>query len=111
MMSMVVADRELFSLDRPATWLSRRRVRGSANRRAGRAWRQSRIVEPRRPKSKGFIATGHSRSRPCADNPAMVKPLTNWAGNFEFSAREVLQPSSVDELRAAVRGREHVKVL
>jgi alditol oxidase len=37
--------------------------------------------------------------------------LTNWAGNFVFSAREVLQPASVDELRDAVREREHLKVL
>ncbi|MEO8151986.1 MAG: FAD-binding protein [Rhizobacter sp.] len=41
----------------------------------------------------------------------MAKPLTNWAGNFKYSAREVLQPASVDEVRAAVRDREHVKVL
>jgi xylitol oxidase len=41
----------------------------------------------------------------------MAKPLTNWAGNLEFSAREVLHPASLDELRAAVREREHLKVL
>jgi len=41
----------------------------------------------------------------------MTRPLTNWAGNFRFSAREVLQPGSVAELQAAVRDREHVKVL
>ena len=41
----------------------------------------------------------------------MTRPLTNWAGNFRFSAREVLQPGSVAELQAAVHDREHVKVL
>ena len=41
----------------------------------------------------------------------MTRPLTNWAGNFRFSAREVLQPGSVAELQAAVRDRDHVKVL
>jgi xylitol oxidase len=41
----------------------------------------------------------------------MTRPLTNWAGNFRFSAREVLHPASVDELSAAVRGHQHVKVL
>ena len=41
----------------------------------------------------------------------MAKPLTNWAGNIRFSARDLLQPASVDELRAAVREHEHVKML
>lgn len=41
----------------------------------------------------------------------MTETLTNWAGNFKFSAREVLHPASIDELRAAVREHGHVKVL
>jgi len=41
----------------------------------------------------------------------MAKPLTNWAGNFKYSAREFLRPASVEELRAAVRDHKQVKVL
>jgi len=41
----------------------------------------------------------------------MTQALTNWAGNILFSARNVLQPTSVDELRAAVREHDRVKVL
>ena len=41
----------------------------------------------------------------------MAEPLTNWAGNLTFSAREVLHPASVDEVRSAVRDRDSIKVL
>ena len=40
-----------------------------------------------------------------------TQPLTNWAGNFRFHAHDVLHPASVDDVRAAVRDHEHVKVL
>jgi hypothetical protein len=41
----------------------------------------------------------------------VARPLTNWAANHTFSARETLQPASLDELQSAVRDRHRVKVL
>lgn len=41
----------------------------------------------------------------------MTKALTNWAANLTFSAREVLHPATLDEVRSAVRERDNVKVL
>ncbi|KQO62122.1 FAD-binding protein [Curtobacterium sp. Leaf261] len=36
---------------------------------------------------------------------------TNWAGNVEYAARELLEPTSVDELRAAVTAHPQVTAL
>ena len=41
----------------------------------------------------------------------MALPLTNWAANLTFSAREVLHPVSVGEVQLAVRTHDRVKVL
>jgi xylitol oxidase len=41
----------------------------------------------------------------------MTKALTNWAANLTFSAREVLHPATLEELRSAVHDRNNVKVL
>ncbi|MEU3463787.1 D-arabinono-1,4-lactone oxidase [Streptomyces sp. NPDC006733] len=38
-------------------------------------------------------------------------PLTNWAGNVTFRARQVHSPSSVDELRHLVASAEHIRAL
>lgn len=36
---------------------------------------------------------------------------TNWAGNYTYAAAKVLEPRTEDEIRAAVRGHEHISAL
>ena len=36
---------------------------------------------------------------------------TNWAGNIEFAAREVLRPTTIDQLQRAVKAASKVRVL
>jgi len=38
-------------------------------------------------------------------------PLTNWAGNLVYSTNSLSSAVSLDDVRRAVRGREHMKVL
>ncbi|GAA3016353.1 FAD-binding protein [Streptomyces fulvorobeus] len=37
--------------------------------------------------------------------------VTNWAGNVRFSARELVRPASLDELRQVVAGGRQIRVL
>ncbi|MEV0218838.1 FAD-binding protein [Streptomyces sp. NPDC050704] len=41
----------------------------------------------------------------------MAEPLTNWAGNITYSAKELHRPHSLDALRALVARSERVRVL
>ncbi|GGR69297.1 putative xylitol oxidase [Streptomyces humidus] len=41
----------------------------------------------------------------------MTESVTNWAGNIVFTAKEVLRPRSLDELRSLVAGSSRVRVL
>ena len=43
---------------------------------------------------------------------SMVRtPLRTWAGNLEYSARRLIEPSSLDELRRAVAGSSRLRAL
>jgi xylitol oxidase len=42
---------------------------------------------------------------------ADVEPLTNWAGNITFGARQVLRPRSTDEVRELVESGTKLRVL
>jgi alditol oxidase len=47
-----------------------------------------------------------------AQNPAQdAAPRTNWAGNLTYSAPNLLEPGTVDELRAVVRSHRHLRAL
>ena len=55
---------------------------------------------------------GGKRPNPSPDTFLCVADmLTNWAGNVTFSAREICKPASVDELRALVAGRRHIRAI
>ncbi|GGX51997.1 FAD-binding protein [Streptomyces fructofermentans] len=41
----------------------------------------------------------------------MAEPLTNWAGNITYSAKELHRPHSLDALRTLVAGSARVRVL
>ncbi|MFJ1968665.1 FAD-binding protein [Streptomyces sp. NPDC087903] len=41
----------------------------------------------------------------------MTEPVTNWAGNITFAAKELHRPRSLDALRALVAGSAKVRVL
>ncbi|MEU3791024.1 FAD-binding protein [Streptomyces fructofermentans] len=41
----------------------------------------------------------------------MAEPLTNWAGNITYSAKEMHRPHSLDALRTLVAGSARVRVL
>ena len=41
----------------------------------------------------------------------MAEPLTNWAGNITYSAKELQRPHSLDALRSLVSRSERVRVL
>ena len=49
-----------------------------------------------------------SRMLPAQTSPA---PRTNWAGNLTYAAPNLLEPRTVDELRAAVRTHRHLRAL
>lgn len=40
-----------------------------------------------------------------------VEPLTNWAGNITFGARQILRPSSLDEARELIAAATKLRVL
>jgi xylitol oxidase len=37
--------------------------------------------------------------------------MRNWAGNYEYRARRLLEPRTVEELQGMVRATDHVRVL
>jgi alditol oxidase len=45
------------------------------------------------------------------DNTPLHAPLRTWAGNLAYSARRLLEPASVDELRRIVAGSTKVRAL
>jgi xylitol oxidase len=42
---------------------------------------------------------------------AQSTPRTNWAGNYTYSAPNLLEPRTVDEVQAAVRNHPHLRAL
>ena len=44
-------------------------------------------------------------------SPGHTAPRTNWAGNLTYSAPNLLEPATVDQLRAAVRSHRHLRAL
>jgi alditol oxidase len=45
------------------------------------------------------------------DGTTLRMPLLTWAGNFEYSARRLLEPTSLDELRRTVAGSTRLRPL
>jgi xylitol oxidase len=65
---------------------------------------------------RGFLKTSASALSGCILSrmlPAQTSsaPRTNWAGNLTYSAPNLLEPGTVDELRAAVRTHRHLRAL
>ncbi|MGA8110152.1 MAG: FAD-binding protein [Acidobacteriaceae bacterium] len=42
---------------------------------------------------------------------SIPSPRTNWAGNFAYSAQQLITPATVKEAQAAVRAAVHIRVL
>jgi xylitol oxidase len=42
---------------------------------------------------------------------SLAEPLTNWAGNFTFGARQVYRPTSIDELKRLVAGSDRIRAI
>jgi xylitol oxidase len=66
-------------------------------------------------KTSASALTGSILSRMLhAQNPSapqQTAPRTNWAGNLTYSAPNLLQPSSIEELQNAVRSHHHLRAL
>jgi xylitol oxidase len=41
----------------------------------------------------------------------MTKKQTNWAGNYEYQAKNIYQPQTLDELRELIRANEKIRTL
>jgi len=61
-------------------------------------------------KASGVTIAGSMLSR-ILNGQSAAAPRTNWAGNYTYSAPNLLEPQSAGEIQSAVRGHRHLRAL